>query len=183
MSLTGGPLPRNNQIYSCTTRSVVLFLYCLLFAALASAQQGIPLTLAAAEDLAMEQEPGRNALLAQARAYEEASIAAGQLPDPKLRVGLANFPLQHGGFTTEGMTQAQLGLRMEVPRRGKLEASTRQYESLAVEMRETADGRSRDVLTSVRNAWLDTYYWQRTHQIVDEARPFFVDLVTVARSL
>ncbi len=143
----------------------------------------MPLTLAAAEDLAIEQEPGREALLSQARAYEEESVAAGQLPDLKLRVGLANFPLEHGGFTTEGMTQAQLGLRMEVPRGSKREASTRQYESLAMEMRESADVRDRDVLTAVRNAWLDTYYWQQAQQIVSEARPFFVDLVTVTRSL
>lgn len=148
-----------------------------------SAQQRIPLTLGAAEDLALEQEPGRDALLAQAEAYDEESVAVGQLPDLKLRLGLANYPLEHGGFTTEGMTQAQLGLRMEVPRGGKLEASTRQYESLAVEMRESADERSRDVLTSVRNAWLNTYYWQRTRRIVDEVRPFFADLVTVTRSL
>jgi outer membrane protein TolC len=81
------------------------------------------------------------------------------------------------------MTQAQLGLRMEFPPGGSLEANTRQYESLAVEMRENADGRGRDVLTSVRQAWLDTYYWQRTHAIVDEVRPFFADLATVTRSL
>jgi len=183
MSFTSGPSPRKNPIVIRAARNVAQSIFCMLLATAACAQQDIPLTLAAAEDLAIEQEPGRNALLAQAKAYEEESIAAGQLPDLKLRVGLANFPLQHGGFTTEGMTQAQLGLRMEFPRGGKLEARTRQFESLAVEMRENADGRSRDVLTSVRSAWLDTYYWQQTHHIVDEVRPFFVDLVAVTRSL
>lgn len=183
MSFTSGPLPRNNQYTFRAVPYVVRFLVCTLLAAPACAQQDIPLTLAAAEDLAIEQEPGRNALLAQAEAYQEESVAAGQLPDLKLRVGLANFPLEHGGFTTEGMTQAQLGLRMEFPGGEKLKASTRQYESLAVEMRENADGRGRDVLTSVRNSWLETYHWQRTHQIVNEVRPFFADLVTVTRSL
>lgn len=183
MSFISGLSPRKNELIFRAMQVVAQCVFCAVFTASASAQQGIPLTLVAAEDLAIGQEPGRDAFLAQAEAYQEESVAAGQLPDLKLRVGLANFPLEHGGFTTEGMTQAQLGLRMEFPRRGKLEASTRQYESLASEMRESADGRSRDVLTSVRNAWLDTYYWQRTHQIVDEVRPFFVDLVTVTRSL
>jgi outer membrane protein TolC len=50
-------------------------------------------------------------------------------------------------------------------------------------MRENADGRGRDVLTAVRHAWLETYYWERAHAIVDESRPFFNDLVTVTRSL
>jgi len=143
----------------------------------------LPLTLGAAEDLAIEGEPGRAAMLARADAFDEESIAAGQLPEFKLRMGLANYPIESGDFTTEGMTQAQLGLRMEVPPGGVREASARQFGSLADEMRESAGSRERDVLAAVRAAWLDTYYWQRTHAIVDEARPFFADLVTVTRSL
>jgi len=164
-------------------RVALVFLSGFLFATIAIAQQDIPLTLAAAEDLAIEQEPGRDAMLAQAEAFDEESVAVGQRPELKLRVGIANFPIQSGGFTTEGMTQAQLGLRMEFPPGGTLKASTRQFESMAVEMRENADGRSRDVLTAVRQTWLDVYYWQSTHAIVDEVRPFFADLATVTRSL
>ncbi len=189
MSSASGRTPRTNlnlkEIASRAHagRAFLSVIFCTLFAAYANAQQDFPLTLAAAEDIAIEQEPGRDAMLAKAEAYDDESVAAGQMPDLKLRVGIANFPIQSGGFTTEGMTQAQLGLRMEFPPGGSLEANTRQYESLAVEMRENADGRGRDVLTSVRQAWLDTYYWQRTHAIVDEVHPFFVDLATVTRSL
>lgn len=172
-----GRTPRSSSFQFFT------LLLCVLAVTAAHAQQDIPLTLAAAEDLAIEQEPGRNALLAQADALDEESVAAGQMPEMKLRMGIANFPIQSGGFTTEGMTQAQLGLRMEFPPGGVLDASSRQYESLAIEMRENANGRGRDVLTAVRAAWLETYYWQRTHAIVDEVRPFFADLATVTRSL
>ena len=154
-----------------------------LFASIAAAQQEIPLTLAAAEDLAFRYEPGRAALLARAAALEDQSIAAGQLPDPMLRMGIANYPLESGGFTTEGMTQAQLGIRQAFPPGQSRAASARQFQSLALEMRENADGRGRDVLTSLRQAWLEAYYWQRTHAIVDQMRPFFGDLVTVTRSM
>jgi outer membrane protein TolC len=165
-------------------QSVVLCaIILLLFAPAAVAQQAAPLTLAAAEKLAVEGEPGREAMLAQADAFVEQSAAAGQPPELKLRVGIANFPIESGGFSTEGMTQAQLGLRMEFPPGGVLDANARQYQSQATEMRETADARSRDVITAVRLAWLETYYWQQTHAIVDEVRPFFVDLVSVTRSL
>jgi len=189
MSSASGQTPRtkqNSQRVFSHVRSGRFALFILTgvsFATIANAQQDIPLTLAAAEDLAIEQEPGRDAMLAQAEAFDEESVAVGQLPELKLRVGIANFPIQSGGFTTEGMTQAQLGLRMEFPPGGTLEASTRQFESLAVEMREKAAGRNRDVLTAVRQTWLDVYYWQRTHAIVDEVRPFFADLATVTRSL
>ncbi len=149
----------------------------------ANAQQNIPLTLAEAEDLALDREPGQVALLERANALTEQSVAAGRLPDPKLKIGLANFPIESGGFTTEGMTQGQLGYRQSFPAGKTLEVSTRQFQSLALEMTENADGRNRDVLTAVRDAWLETYYWTRSGIIVTESRPFFSDLVTITRSL
>jgi len=189
MSFFRGQLPESTiSMCAIRFRAPTGWYLALLFAGLvvvqgAKAQQDIPLTLAAAEDVALDNEPGQAALLAHANALEEESVAVGQLPDPMLRMGLANFPLQSGGFTTEGMTQAQLGIRQTFPP-GKTRAfSTRRFESLSLEMRENADGRGRDVLTAVRHAWLETYYWERAHAIVDESRPFFNDLVTVTRSL
>jgi len=149
----------------------------------AFAQRDIPLTLAAAENLALNHEPGQAAYLARADALEEQAVAAGQLPDPKLRMGLANYPIESGDFRTEGMTQGQLGIRQAFPPGKSRSVSTRQFQSLAQEMSHTADARERDVLTSVRNAWLDAFYWQRAHAIVSDSRPFFADLVTVTRSL
>lgn len=183
MSSISGRTPLATTYLNRAHRIGCATLACWLIAAGAHAQTAIPLTLAAAEDLAVDSEPGREAMLAQAEAFDEESVAAGELPELKLRIGLANFPIQSGGFTTEGMTQALLGLRMEIPPGGLLDANARQFESRADEFRETAEVRQRDVLAAVRTAWLETYYWQRIHAIVDEVRPFFVDLVTVSRSL
>lgn len=141
------------------------------------------LTLQDAERQALGQEPGREALLAQADALREQSVVAGQLPDPQLRVGLGNFPIESGGFTTEGMTQAQLGVHQAFPPGKTRSLGTRQFEQRANQVSRTADARARDVTTSVRHAWLDTFYWQQAHDIVSESRPYFVDLVTVTRSL
>ena len=147
------------------------------------AQHNIPLTLAEAEDLALDQEPGHAALLARASAFEDHAVAAGQLPDPMMRVGLANYPLGSGGFSTEGMTQAQLGFRQSFPSGKTREFSAQKFEAMSLEMSSNAGARERNVLTEVRNAWLETYYWQHAGDIVTESRPFFADLVTVTRSL
>jgi outer membrane protein TolC len=155
----------------------------VLFSFAVQAQQRVPLTLAEAEDKALDSEPGHAALIARAAALEETAIAAGQLPDPTMRVGLANYPISSGGFTTEGMTQAQLGFRQRFPSGKSRAFMTDQYESLAREMKEDASARSRDALHSVRNAWLETYYWQQARDIVTESRPFFIDLAEVSRSL
>lgn len=147
------------------------------------AQGIVPLTLAEAEDLALNQEPGQAAFLARADALAERAVAAAALPDPTLRIGLANYPLQSGGFTTEAMTQAQLGVRQSFPP-GKSRALTgRHFQSLASEMDRNANARGRDVLTSVRGAWLDVHYRERAHALISESRPYFEDLVTVTRSL
>lgn len=177
---------RSKFVGPCLNRQVcytVLLVAGLMLAQASIAQHRGPLTLAEAEDLALDQEPGQAAFSARADALEERGVAAGQLPDPQLRMGLANFPLQSGGFTTEGMTQAQLGIRQSFPPGKTRAVSTRQFQSLASEMDQNAAARGRDVLTSVRNAWLETYYWHRAHTIVSESRPFFSDLVTITRSL
>jgi outer membrane protein TolC len=147
------------------------------------AQGRAPLTLMEAEDRALEQEPGQAVFRARAEALEEQAVAAGQLPDPTLSVGLANFPIESGGFTTEGMTQGQLGLRQSFPSGKTRAVSTRQFQSLAAELSGNADARGRDVLMSVRSAWFEVNYWEQAHSIVSESRPFFSDLATVTRSL
>ena len=147
------------------------------------AAQNDPLSLAEAESLALQSEPGRASLLAGAEAYQELSIAAGQLPDPKLRTGLANYPLESGNFSTEGMTQIQLGIRQAFPAGNTRAINTQQFQSRALEMHEKAEGRQREVLSAVRNIWLETYYWTRAQQLVNDSRVYFTDLVTISTDL
>ena len=147
------------------------------------AGQNYPLTIAEAEDRALEAEPGQQALRARAAALEDRAVAAGELPEPTLRVGLNNFPIQSGGFTTEGMTQAAVGLRQAFPAGRTRSINTRRFDLMAAEMNENAEARGRDVLTAARKAWLDLYYWEVAHDLVRESRPFFADLATITRSL
>jgi outer membrane protein TolC len=148
---------------------------------MAFAQQRVPLTIAEAEDLATAAEPGLDALQARADAMQERAVAAGQLPDPMLRVGLANYPIESGGFSTEGMTQAQLGVRQAFPR--AREHSAAEKRAMGEAFDHGADARRREVLTAVRKAWLDVYLAEQASELVTESRTFFVDLVTITRSL
>ncbi len=154
-----------------------------VFTVSAQAQQRNSLTLAEAEDLALKQEPGQAAYLARAHALEEQAVAAGQLPDPTLRIGMQNYPINSGNFTTEGMTQAQLGFRQAFPRGKSRAVSTRRLRSLAAAQSENAEARVRDVLTATRIAWLETYFWQRAQGVLLESRPFFEDLVSITQSM
>ncbi|MDH3490425.1 MAG: TolC family protein [Gammaproteobacteria bacterium] len=166
-----------------TSQMIVVFVTGVLLAANVEAQHRVPLTLAEAEDLALAAEPGQLAMQAKAAALEARAVVAGELPDPMLRLGLNNFPIESGGFRTEGMTNAAIGLRQAFPAGKTRSFSARQFDFLAAEMIENAEARSRNVLAAVRTSWLDFYYWDRAHELVAESRPFFDDLAAVTRSL
>ena len=183
MFSTRGGGPHSNKSNWLIGHTVVACFVALLFAQQAAAQLTAPLTLTEAEDLALREEPGLSKFQAKADALGDQAVAAGQLPDPVLRVGLANFPIESGGFTTEGMTQAQLGIRQAFPPGRTRSLSARQFQSLSTEMDRSAAARERDVLTSVRRAWLEAFYWERAATIVSDSRAYFDDLVTVTRSL
>lgn len=94
-----------------------------------------------------------------------------------------NFPLEHGGFRTEGMTHLSVGLRQSVPPRGRRTALVNEKTGLATQKRELANSRARDVTLQVRNAWLESYFGDHAVELVSESRSLFVELVRVARSL
>ncbi len=163
------------------TRSLVAL--ATLVVTTVAAQGRVPLTLAETEDLALAGEPGQLALQARATALQERAVVAGELPDPMLRVGLNNYPIQSGSFTTEGMTNAGLAIRQSFPAGDTRSLSSARYESLAGGVAQSADARGRDVLVAARSAWLDAYFWARSRELVSETRPFFADLATITRSL
>lgn len=162
---------------------LIAFTAVVLWAPGAGAEQRVPLTLAEAEDLALAGEPGHAALRARAEALGEQAVAAGQLPDPTLRIGLANFPVESGSFSREPMTQAQLGIRQAFPRARTRSLGTEKFSAMAEEASRSAAAREREVLQATRTAWLDALYWQRAYAVVSESRPYFEDLVAVTRSL
>lgn len=183
-----GYLPESVSVWRAPLRPPIIrtLAAILLSAPLSSpvyAQRDNPLTVTEAEDLALAAEPGEQSLRARAAALEEQAVVAGHLPDPVLRLALNNYPIQSGGFSTEGMTNAMAGFRQEFPAGQTRDIGTRQFDALATDMNRQADARGRDVLTATRVSWLELYYWSNAFALVTESRPFFADLATITRSL
>ena len=122
-----------------------LFRRCLTACAIVFLLPGTAMTLAEAERLALESEPGQRALRERAGALRQQAAAARQLPDPVLRVGLNNYPVESGGFSTEGMTNAGVGLRQSFPRGATLRLREQRYAALSRGMQDHAEARGRDV--------------------------------------
>lgn len=164
-------------------KALCLFASCVLFLVIAAPAfaEEAPLTLGEAERLATEQEPGQLALLARADALAERAKAAGELPVPQWRAGLANYPVSGGGFDREPMTMAQVGIQQMFPA-GESREIRRQMllvESQAVASR--AAGRTEFVREASRLAWLDAFYWSQAASVVEQTRPWLEDLALVVR--
>ncbi|WP_024303473.1 TolC family protein [Pseudogulbenkiania sp. MAI-1] len=136
----------------------------LSLAGLVGLAQAAPLTFNAALDQAENTSPALAAQRAQVGAAQSAAIPAGALPDPKLFVGVDNYPVSgpmRGSLTQDFMTMQKVGVMQEFPnadkRRARVEAASAE---IAV-----AEAQSRTARLKVRReaalAWLNRYAVER----------------------
>ncbi len=140
------------------------------------------LTLGAAEDIARRSDPLVSRFQRLAEARRQGAVADGQLPDPKLKFALANFPTDTFNRTEEPMTQIKVGVIQSFPRGNTL--AYREQRTLALGDAEQA--RSEDqalkTLRSTREAWLEVYFQVQAGRIVEASREFFVQLVGITEA-
>ena len=121
-----------------------------------------PLSLEQAVQLATVQSRLVDATQAQVHAVREMAVAAGQRPDPVLKLGVANLPLDGPdrlSLTRDFMTMRSVGVMQELTRSEKLQARTERAEREA-EAAETA--RAQTVANVQRDAALA--WWDRSVQ-------------------
>ena len=115
----------------------------------------------------------------RAEALDERAVSDSQLPDPQLRVGLANMPIDTLDFEQETMTQVQVGVRQSFPR-GKTRSKTRERRNAEAEG-ERAAGRLQElqIVLDTRSIWLELYYWYGARETVAQSRAAVQELVEV----
>ena len=178
-----GRLPVFKCVPSTSFRGAAGTVFALLLPlAAVSAPSDSPLGMDEAARLALVDEPRLQQLVDEARAREARAVAAGALPEPELRLGLNNYPIESGGFSTEGMTNASLGYRQVFPRGASRRLQRRVFDRHAAALRESATARRLAVTAATRQAWLDVYYWQQVAAQLEAVRPFFAELVAVTES-
>ena len=155
----------------------------LLNSNLVFASNGISLSLQEAEGLAIEQDPRLSEIRLKSEALQESSVAAGTLPDPKLKLGLMNFPTDTFDRDQEPMTQIQLGVVQMFPSGDTLQLKSDRMVDNARGETARALAQQRNVLQQVRMSWLDVYYWQHAADVVAKNRKLFKQLVKVTESL
>lgn len=143
----------------------------LSLAGLVGFAQAAPLTFNAALDQAESGAPTLAAQRAQISAAQSAAIPAGALPDPKLFVGIDNYPvsgMDAGHLKRDFMTMQKVGVIQEFPnadkRRARVEAASAEIE--------VAEAQSRMARLKVRRevalAWLNRYALERKLALFDD---------------
>ncbi len=130
-----------------------------------------PLTLDTALKLAEQYAPNLRASSARIEGAENMVSASGILPNPKLFVGLDNYPVSGDAawsVTREGMTMQKIGVMQDFPNRAKRQAEVElakaelgsanaQTEILRIELRQ-----------KVASAWFKRFYLERKLALYDE---------------
>ena len=147
-----------NRHFHCrgTLPRIALFgLFTLSGASLADTSH---LALEEAATLAIREQPQLLAQEAAVSALNESAPAAGELPDPKLRVGLVSLPLDTFSFTQEPMTQAVIGVSQLIPGGDKRRLATARVEREAGQGNQALAATARRIARDAQLAWLDVYF-------------------------
>ncbi len=147
------------------------------------ADNGILLSLQQAEALAVERDAKLSEIRLISESLQERTIAEDTLPDPKLKLGLLNFPTDTFDRDQEAMTQIQVGVVQMFPRGKTLELKSGRVADDARGELARAEAQRRNVLQQVRINWLDVYYWQNAVEVVKKNRELFTQLVNITQSL
>ena len=170
-------------MFSYSRRNVTtprrLAVFCLT--TLAVSLQADELTLPNAEQQALSNDYGVQALQAQSSAFAEQAVAADTWMDPVLSIGTMNLP----GNNPDPFNQGMFELKVEqMLSRGNSAGIQRRKNELKGETASVAaSDRQLTLLREVRLAWLDVWYWQQALQQLQDDRHLFESLLSVTESM
>lgn len=130
-----------------------------------------PLTLAAAQHLALARSRQLAAQDFSVQATREMAIAAGQLPDPVLKIGIDNLPVSGPDRFSPGadfMTMRRIGVMQEMTREDKRAIRTERLEATARKTLAEKDLTTAAIERDTAIAWLALYYAQAMAELIQE---------------
>lgn len=136
-------------------------------------------SLQQAEQLALEADPLINSYKASSRSFDAESTASGTLPDPKLRLGMFNVPLDSFSTTEDPSTQLRIGIQQEFPRGDTTDLKQQKSKLMAQAAMAQANDEKLKLLMNVRDAYLNLYFEIQAGSIVNETRELFSKLVKI----
>ncbi|WAK03513.1 TolC family protein [Methylobacter sp. YRD-M1] len=154
----------------------------LLAGAIAGAQEPAVLTLEAAAELAVRENPDLAQMLARAKAMADIPSQAGTLPDPELSFSAMSLPVDNFSTRQEDMTQLLVGITQAIPFPGKLALREQAAAYEAAAAAHNATEVRRRLLSDVKVTWWLIFYLDRALGIVDNNQTLLHQFVDIART-
>ena len=146
-----------------------------------SAAHADGLDLADAEVMALEDDPGVQRIESSRQALEELSVAANQLPDPVVKMGLMSLPTDTFDLGQEAMTQVQVGVVQKFPRGRSRELRSAQYDLRSDGLGDVARDRSLQAVLAVREDFVEVVKQRELGRINREAIAAFEEVEQITR--
>ena len=164
-------------IFKCIVLTCVL-----LTCSIAAGKDQTVLTLQAATELAVQDNPDLAQIQARAQAMAAIPSQEGALPDPQISINAMNLPVDTFNLHQEDMTQLGGGISQAIPFPGKLALR----EQAAAFEAEAASQNITEVrwrlLSEVKTIWWLIFYLDRALQIVDSNYALLQQFVEIART-
>lgn len=171
-----------DKSYPGLNKTKCLFWVMGLFALVGISSHVSALTLADAEGLALDNDPLMESHKAIARGWSNDAVADNQLPDPRLRFGLYNMPLDTFDKSQEATTQLRLGVQQYFPKGDSLELKQMQSEWRAKAALASANDRRIAVKKMIRENFFNLYYQVEAVRIIHRSRKLFSQLVDITEA-
>jgi len=129
------------------------------------------LTLTQAQTIALERSRQLASQDSSVHASQEMAVAAGQLPDPVLKLGIDNLPVNGAdrlSLTDDSMTMRRVGVMQELTSADKRQARAQLYERAADKTRAEKAVTIAAIQRDTALAWLDRFYAEKMVSTVKE---------------
>ena len=143
----------------------------ILMAAVSAHAAEAPLSLAEAQRIAAERSRQLAAQDSAVLASREMAVAAGQLPDPSLKLGIENLPVNGSdafSTTADFMTMRRIGVMQEFTRGEKRQLRAERFEREAERGLAEKTATLATIQRDTAIAWLDRYYAEAAAAIISE---------------
>lgn len=151
-------------------RYIRIYMSAVILAAWSS-QAASALSLAEAQRLAASDAPLVDAQAAVVRAAQQTTVSAGQLPDPKLIVGIDNLPVDTAdrfSLTRDFMTMRKIGIMQDFTRAEKLKLRSDRAADEVRKEQALLSLAQVNLRRDVALAWIDRYFAERQIELLKD---------------
>lgn len=142
---------------------------------------GEPLTLRAAVAEALANNPASAMLDARAKAASQLPSQLASLPDPRIGIGIDNWPLDSLRYGSSEMTMLRIAYRQEIPALAKRNALRSGAEHDALAAQHDHQRQQLQLAREVRESWWSLYANERALEILKESQQLLRQSASLAQ--